>query len=494
MVPDTAFTRSTIYFAALAQTAIAPVAFVHYVYYIATESLLFALHPSIDLCLHYWLGAELIFYVYFQITHNRMQQSLAPVFPSAKERRILYYNCLENVEDVQVFLPGWFMHRNNPSVRPPMEDICRDNLAEWIAWGFFSSPLEHILEDQALTDELYGMIDGLQHKFNVQLKPGYDEDIQSFRLSLDPVVAYYRPLFFYLAIMLLTHAFGFVLQMWGMSKYGPETQSTLTTFLEPQESWRSINRLTIVPERVSYWFRDGDRQNKKPIVFIHGLGAGLMCYCKFIYALLTLDCPVFCVELPYVAMRCTEDVPTMQETVRDIERMLHRHHFQDAVFVAHSLGTAVTSWSLKLIPRSICGVVMLDPICFMLHYRDVCGNFVYRLPTTAGQCIIKYFASSELYISYYISRHFHWFQTALYVTPKVTHNPSMAQMTTQMPQNIKVFLSENDSIVDSLRVDRYLTHHGVDSVVMEGLEHASFLFYNSWGDKILKTINDFTNI
>ncbi|KAL0082080.1 hypothetical protein J3Q64DRAFT_1633538 [Phycomyces blakesleeanus] len=340
-----------------------------------------------------------------------MQQSLPPVFPSAKERSILYYNCLENVEDVREFLPGWFMHRNNPSVRPPLMDICRDNLAE--------CPLEHILEDAALTDELYGMIDGLQAKFNIKLKPGYDEDVQSFRLSLDPVIAYYRPLFFYLFVMLLTHAFGFVLQMWGMSKYGPETQSTLTTFLEPQESWRSINRLTIIPERVSYWFRDGDRQNKKPVVFIHGLGAGLMCYCKFIYALLTLDCPVFCVELPYVAMRCTEDVPTMQETVRDIERMLHRHHFQDAVFVAHSLGTAVTSWSLKLIPRCISGV---------------------------------------------------------------------------LPRNTKIFLSENDSIVDSLRVDRYLTHHGIDSVVMKDLEHASFLFYSSWEDKILKTINDFTTI
>lgn len=98
-----------------------------------------------------------------------------------------------------------------------------------------------------------------------------------------------------------------------------------------------------------------------------------------------------------------------------------------------------------------------------------------------------------MYISYYISRHFHWFQTALYVAPTVPHHNHSYTSSVKMPENTKVFLSEKDNIIDSTRVDTYLNHHGVDTVVMKGLDHASFLFFPSWQKEILATINQFVN-
>jgi hypothetical protein len=227
--------------------------------------------------------------------------------------------------------------------------------------------LEDVLKDEAATEEMNYMIDNFEQEFHVQFDHGYNEDIVAYRINLDPVHAYHRPLAFYTAIMFFTTLFGFVCQfLWGMTKYGPETRSTIWNLMDPQQSYEP---LVNTPERVSYWFREGDR-TKKPIVFIHGIGAGLMCYITFVSKLLAVDAPIFFIELPYVSMHCIEDVPTMQETVRDLQNMLHRHDFEDAVFVAHSLGTAVASWVVKH-TQCVAGIVFLDPICFMLHYKDV---------------------------------------------------------------------------------------------------------------------------
>lgn len=218
------------------------------------------------------------------------------------------------------------------------------------------------------------MIDNFEQEFSVQFDIGYNEDLIAYRINLDPVHAYHRPLVFYTIIQFLTTLFGFTLQfVWGMKKFGPESRSNIWNVMDPQQSYEYPLKTTAEeegPERVSYWFREGDR-TKKPIVFIHGIGAGLMCYVTFIAKLMAIDAPIFCIELPFVSMHCVEDVPTMQETVRDLQNMLQRHQFEDAVFVSHSLGTAVTSWVVKYMSKNVAGVIFLDPVCFMLHYKDV---------------------------------------------------------------------------------------------------------------------------
>lgn len=139
-----------------------------------------------------------------------------------------------------------------------------------------------------------------------------------------------------------------------------------------------------------------------------------------------------------------------------------------------------------------------------------CTNFVYRIPKTASEYLIKYFVSTELYISHYISRHFHWFQCALYVTPiektkeelPISPPPSptptsrvkalASDTATTLPCHTKVFLSERDIIVNSPLVNTYLSKHGVNTELMPGLDHASFLVHPSWQHRILSTISDYT--
>jgi hypothetical protein len=131
MIPDTSVTRGLIFSSAVVQTAVAPFAFFYYVYYFATEQKPFVIHQSVDTFIHYWLGCELMFYVFFQITRSRMQRILPSVAPSAKERSDLYSVCLANIDQAETWLPEWFTLSSDASLHPRFEDIGRDNVAEW---------------------------------------------------------------------------------------------------------------------------------------------------------------------------------------------------------------------------------------------------------------------------------------------------------------------------------------------------------------------------
>jgi|tagenome__1003787_1003787.scaffolds.fasta_scaffold20115423_1 pimeloyl-ACP methyl ester carboxylesterase len=87
----------------------------------------------------------------------------------------------------------------------------------------------------------------------------------------------------------------------------------------------------------------GWRAGKSAIVLIPGISGGLWCYVLLIRQLLRQeeDREIFIVELPYVSMRIVEDVPTMLETTSELCNMLAVYGHASAVFLGHSLGTAV---------------------------------------------------------------------------------------------------------------------------------------------------------
>lgn len=60
--------------------------------------------------------------------------------------------------------------------------------------------------------------------------------------------------------------------------------------------------------------------------------------------------------------------------------MLSQYGYGKAVFVSHSLGTAVASWMMQQAPKRVAGVVMIDPIVFLLHFHSIAYNFVHRAP------------------------------------------------------------------------------------------------------------------
>jgi pimeloyl-ACP methyl ester carboxylesterase len=242
------------------------------------------------------------------------------------------------------------------------------------------------------------MLSTAEDWFHITFTKGVNPNLECIRLNLDPVQAIHRPLLLYVALYLVTCAFNilFLRKIWGFQHVGAMApgvlwggalemfENSLQSFkaafvLPPKED--ITTKKTSKTKLISYWYRSTTEQ-KTPLVFIHGIGAGMMCYAEFIHRLSHSDRPIFLVELPYVAMRMVDNVPSAAETVSEISEMLHRFGHDKAIFVSHSLGTGVASWVMNMAPEIVSGIVMIDPICFLLHYHNVAFNFVHRIPKT----------------------------------------------------------------------------------------------------------------
>ncbi|KAI8070324.1 Alpha/Beta hydrolase protein [Gongronella butleri] len=309
------------------------------------------------------------------------------------------------------------------------------------------------------------MIDTLERHYDVSFPPGDNKALHCIRLNLDPVLSVHRPLAVYVSIYVATTLFNtvFMKWVWQFKPYGAPSLLWGGPVLQLHRS-----------------------NSKTPIVFIHGIGAGLMCYLELIWHMTRMDRPFFCIELPFVSMHMVDDVPDADTMVDAIHDMLHHHGFHQAVFVGHSLGTAVASWIMSRKPDIIAGSVLIDPICFLLHYPHVAFNFIYRAPKQWMDYIMLYVASRELYISHYISRHFQWFQ-CIFFADRLNKDMTLNH---QSPlKRATVYISMKDSLVPSALVAKYLNRERVDCRTMPDLPHAGFLVNWTWRKRILQQID-----
>ncbi|CAG8460052.1 21283_t:CDS:2, partial [Racocetra persica] len=264
---------------------------------------------------------------------------------------------------------------------------------------------EKVRNNPEYLKEVNEIIDTVEKSKKIKFREGYNPDCGCIKLTLDPVEAIPRPFVFYAvgvlsmlsmflsrnAVFLVTSAFNIILKFYGFEHFG-SNESILNGY------WSSTLEFDIQegspPSRISYWYYDPHfhhdsfspkKSRQKPIVFIHGVGGGLFCYSNFIRKLWKSNRPLFLVELPYVSLQMVEDVPTMEETVREIEEMLTSRNYSKATFVAHSLGTAVCAWIFKEARKRIGGLVLIDPIIFLLHHPNVAYNFKYRIPRAANE-------------------------------------------------------------------------------------------------------------
>ncbi|RKP05429.1 Alpha/Beta hydrolase protein [Thamnocephalis sphaerospora] len=306
-----------------------------------------------------------------------------------------------------------------------------------------------------------------QHRF----APGYNVQLRSIRLNLDPVKAVHRPCFFYAALFAMD-CLGKILLHLSMSDRTAAYRSKVRR-----------HRVRSNP-KVTYWYRpgrtssDSSDQAPLPVVFVHGLGAGITPYLKFVWKVAratSQTAPLYLIELPHVSMRFHEHAPTIPETTRELDAALREHGHRRAVFVGHSLGSAVVAGMCRWSRKRVAAVVLIDPICFLLHLPAVAYQFVHRPPTRANERFVSFFASRELFISRFISRSFHWYHSCMWADDLPAGDMST------------VYLSQNDLLVPSKQVDRYLERQGVQRQMMP-LDHAQFLFAHQWETTVAKDV------
>lgn len=192
---------------------------------------------------------------------------------------------------------------------------------------------------------------------------------------------------------------------------------------------------------------DDETEDKIPIVFVHGIGIGLITYMPLIDRFLESGRPILLPEIPYVSgfrpWLGPNAVLPPAAVASTMTTMLASHGFLKGTFVGHSYGTSWVSYMCKYAPTAIAAAVFIDPICFCLHVPHLTKKFVYHRPDPGN---ISYMVRTDVTVNWTIQRSFPWTSIVLF--------------TEDIAVPCSVFLSENDALVPSPKVEQYLKSKG----------------------------------
>ena len=388
---------------------------------------------------------EIVFYVYNTIL---ARSANTPMVPESMSRDImeLWGNCLEYSPDgPQDFLEGWFYDS-------PLSSITKQDVLEFLAWGSCSTTWE-LLSEQSKEDmfAVYDLFERkLEHTFPERAQG--QEPLPCMRFSIEPFEYKHKPTSYYWVCSFLLGLAGKTSMMGlGFSRHRS----------------RALDYWVRIPE-------SEEARKRTPIVFVHGIGVGLAMYLQLIKELLTNDCPVVCIELPFISSKLgAYDVPKISQQVASVEALCTRWGFGKAMFVGHSYGSVMLSWMAQHLPERVAGLAFIDPVVLMLNLKHVLYNFLYKNDGADG---IADIIGSELGVNIALRRNFWWYRNVLWACDLQRNNlPTV------------VCLSENDEIGPALAVEKHIAQHAqataaandetcVESYMMPGASHGGFLF------------------
>lgn len=261
-----------------------------------------------------------------------------------------------------------------------------------------------------------------------------------------------------------------------------------------------------------YWYRPHRSHTKLPILFIHGIGIGLLPYVPFLRELAKQDPDVgfVAIEIMPISMHITAPPLASDTMCAAITRVLNAHELNRVVVAGHSYGTVVAAHLLRRqqsstdrssnlpttttttttpqraaqqpeqAPREprhandegsglgfvVAATLLIDPIPFLLHHPAIAYNFVYRQPRRANEWQLWYFASRDADIARALARHFFWFESILFredvvlvsdESERADAHAGEGRKEMRRPLPAAVSLSGCDQIVDARAVRAYLT-------------------------------------
>jgi pimeloyl-ACP methyl ester carboxylesterase len=193
-------------------------------------------------------------------------------------------------------------------------------------------------------------------------------------------------------------------------------------------------------------FRDkvdaADGEGNTPIVFVHGIGIGLIPYMPLMDALMATGRPILLPEIPYVSgfrpFQSPNGVLSPAVVCSTMTAMLASHGYLSATWMGHSYGTSWLSYMCKYAPKAVSALLFLDPICFCLHVPYLTKQFVYMRPDPGT---VSYMVRTDVIVNWTIQRSFPWAWVILF--------------TEQIKVPCTVFLSAKDALVPAAKIEEY---------------------------------------
>ncbi|KAI0160604.1 hypothetical protein GGR57DRAFT_499284 [Xylariaceae sp. FL1272] len=400
------------------------------------------------------LYAGFIFYPY---SHRLTQAAKHPPTIPYSERKALFKRCTDNIPDFTRYLRQWFHGAR-------VDDIGRENVRDFISWAFFDRwPEQQTDAENEETDEY---IDEIEQRMRRSLKPGRGS-AHGLRLTFEDVGVRYRSVGWYLivgGVDIFTH---FQQLRRGFQYYAQPYPQALSVFPPRPQAWFSNKRSV---SKLSYWYRPHTSKDKLPIVFMHGIGIGLWPYLSYLASLNKGSgeddqIGIIALEILPVSFRLTDAPLSRAEFLCEIEAILAEHQWDQFGIVGHSYGTVLAAHMSPTLSPRIDTIVLIDPVCILLHLPDVAYNFTRRKPTEANEWLLWYFASMDPGTAHCLGRHFFWKENiawkedllAKVAKPSARGSADSDSSSDEFSsRNVAVCLSERDLIVDTAAVLQYL--------------------------------------
>ncbi|KAF8663421.1 hypothetical protein AX16_000992 [Volvariella volvacea WC 439] len=377
--------------------------------------------------------------------------------------------------DFRHCLRTWFL-------KVPWSSVKLLHVQQWLYWSIFNAdlPPSHELPKthRTILDEA---LDLLQKRAGCTFPEGSDPNVTPMRLTIDQVNICWRPLTFYVLVLLSKQYL-----KWRFVK-------------EHGVSYGSYNNLEYMIRIPANW---NCATGPSPIVFLHGLGLGLLQYHMSLSSLLEqfLDRPILVPLQPQISQdffhpRFLKPMPRHEAADSLAALLLELGWVEDTdidggegdttptpdenglsgvTIVSHSNGSYTHAWMLKSYPHLVFRSCFVDPVTFCSWEGDVCYNFIYRPARTGMELLMRYFVASELGVANTLQRHFDWVSNSLwYEEIPNARNRS------------KTFflLGGKDDIIRAERVKKYLKSHGIHKGLWYDPEarHGQALIVNSPG-------------
>jgi hypothetical protein len=399
--------------------------------------------------------AESLFYLFFFWYQRHIQrEAVHPPLRSRQERQELFKKCQREIHDPLAFLSGWFR-----GAKP--EDIGREELRKFVNWSFWEGRAEVTggeKDGDGEAAEMEQYLDKMSSMLPQPFLPGAGK-AKSLRLTLDPIEIEARSLLWYSLIMLADTVTLVLLRTKGFSYHRRPFWKAAAVF--PPRPAAFFTRHVSVTPSISYFLREHTSPTRLPVVYIHGIGIGLLPTVKFLEELDhdlndghsdADQAGILVLEVLQISSRLTESMPRRAEFVAQLTSIIN-HHFGRGRFVlgAHSYGTTLSANILcdEHLSARVSASLLVDPVSFMLHMPDVAYNFTCRPPVRANEWLLWYFASKDPQIAHTLGRHFFW-------TENILWRDQIDRLIEKHGMRLTASLSSDDLIVGAKAVRAYL--------------------------------------
>jgi len=361
------------------------------------------------------------------------------------ERLVLFERCMRTVESPQAFVQAWYTPKAGKA--PEYSALRRGNVEELIAWAFF-----HVRTPELLSPKHKDELKGLMARVEGMVGPmpdGYNDGVQMMKFTEEPVSDVHRPLVVYAVVDLVF-------------------QCVIVPVVK-----RAAGYVHVRHGKVDCYVRRGKAAELPPVVFIHGIGVGLLPYQKFLRKL-EARCDategalsgrtLIAVHLPVIAQRLFPPDLLAVECVAALRELFVAQGFSAGLFIGHSYGTFVVSWLVRQAPELVAALGVIDPVCLLLHSTDVLHNILYHETVDDDACerVLDYIMRREVALEHHLKRDFYWFQSCLFLEDVPTGD---------VP--VFVVLSDNDPLVPSAQVRDYVQRYNAgDYIDVESAKHA----------------------